>query len=64
MNEPMAFSELEQVYDLLAEAIDEIGENNESLFLSKLAIALAHNVGDLETVREAIRIAAKGLTDR
>ncbi len=59
----MAFTELEQVYDLMAEAIDAVGEHNTALFLSKLGITLAHQVGDLETVREAIRIAAQGLTD-
>ena len=63
MNEPMAFTELEQVYDLLAETIDKVGEKNESLFLSKLALTLAHELGDLEQVREAVRIAAKGLAE-
>lgn len=61
MNQSMAFAELEQVYDLLAETIDEVGEKNESLFLSKLALTLAHELGDLEKVREAIRIAVAGI---
>jgi hypothetical protein len=53
----LEFSELEQVYDLVAQAIDEEGQGKESLFLGKLCIALAHRVGDLESVAEAIRIA-------
>ena len=61
MNGPLPFGELEQVYDLMAQAIDEAGAENEVLFLSKLAITLAHELGDLERVREAIGIAAKGL---
>ena len=61
MNGPLPFGELEQVYDLMAQAIDAAGAENEALFLSKLAITLAHELGDLERVREAIRIAAKGL---
>jgi hypothetical protein len=63
MNQPLEFAELEQVYDLMARAIDGAGEENEALFLGKLAITLAHELGDLERVREAIRIAAKGLAE-
>jgi len=57
VNDALKFSELEQVYDLVARAIDEVGEDNESLFLGKLCIVLAHRVGDLASVAEAIRIA-------
>ena len=63
MNRPLSFNELEQVYDLMARAIDEAGEENEALFLSKLGITLAHRLGDLDAVREAIGIAARGLAD-
>ena len=63
MNRPLAFNELEQVYDLMARAIDQAGEENEALFLSKLGITLAHRLGDLDAVREAIGIAARGLAD-
>ena len=38
-------------------------EENEALFLSKLGITLAHRLGDLDAVREAIGIAARGLAD-
>ena len=63
MNRPLSFNELEQVYDLMARAIDEAGADNEALFLSKLGITLAHRLGDLDAVREAIDIAARGLAD-
>lgn len=63
MNRPLSFNELEQVYDLMARAIDEAGAENEALFLSKLGITLAHRLGDLDAVREAIDIAARGLAD-
>ena len=63
MNRPLAFNELEQVYELMARAIDEAGEGNEALFLSKLGITLAHRLGDLDAVREAIDVAARGLSE-
>ncbi|MCB1847247.1 MAG: hypothetical protein KDI04_07615 [Halieaceae bacterium] len=63
MNRPLAFNELEQVYELMARAIDEAGAENEALFLGKLGITLAHRLGDLDAVREAIGIAARGLAD-
>ena len=63
MNRPLAFNELEQVYELMARAIDEGGAENEALVLGKLGITLAHRLGDLDAVREAIGIAARGLAD-
>ena len=44
---PMPFEHLEQVYEQLAEAIDRAGPANEALFLTKLALTLAHRLGDL-----------------
>lgn len=38
---PLPFSELETVYETLAEAIDRAGAANESLFLTKLVLLLA-----------------------
>ena len=61
MTQPLEFAELEQVYELLATAIDAVGPDNESLFLTKLCITLAHRNGDLVAVREALEIAARGL---
>lgn len=59
MKQALDFTELEQVYDLVAQAIDEAGEGNETAFLSKLCITLAHRVGDPEAIKEAILIAGK-----
>jgi hypothetical protein len=57
VNHSLEFAELERVYDLLAQAIDRVGEDGEVLFLSKLCITLAHRLGDLEAVEEAIQVA-------
>jgi hypothetical protein len=63
MKKPLEFAELEQVYDLVAQAIDALGQENEALFLSKLVITLAHRVGDLESVGDAVRIASRGFVN-
>jgi hypothetical protein len=63
MKKMLEFIELEEVYDLVAGAIDEVGVHGESLFLSKLAMTLAHRVGDMESVRDAIRIARGSRVD-
>ncbi|MEE4143904.1 MAG: hypothetical protein V2I26_03820 [Halieaceae bacterium] len=63
MKRTLEFTELEQVYDLMARAIDEVGEENEAVFLGKLGITLAHQLGDLDAVRTAIHTARAGLTD-
>ncbi len=60
MKQSLDFTELEQVYDLVAQAIDDAGEGNETAFLSKLCITLAHSIPDLEVVRNAVRIARGG----
>ena len=64
MVQPLAFAELEQVYELMARAVDSVGVDNEALFLCKLSITLAHRLGDLEVVREALEMAARELTGR
>jgi hypothetical protein len=61
MKTTLEFAELEQVYEMLAQAIDEVGEANETLLLSKLCITLAHSMPDLEVVVEAIRISRAGI---
>ena len=55
--------ELERIYDLVAEAIDKVGPEKESLFLSRLCLSLANELGDEEQVRECINIAGKDLTN-
>lgn len=57
MNDTLDFNDLEKVYDLLAEGIDEVGRDKEVLFLCKLCLALAHHAADLSTVENAIAVA-------
>lgn len=60
MKQTLEFAELEQVYDLLAEAIDASGPEREAVFLARLAVLLAHEIPDLERVRALIDVALKG----
>lgn len=53
--------DLETVYELLAAAIDGVPEDEEVLFLSKLALALAAACDDVETVRRAVDAARSNL---
>tara|TARA_R110002072_G_scaffold19917_1_gene73302 strand:+ start:1999 stop:2226 length:228 start_codon:yes stop_codon:yes gene_type:complete len=60
-NTPMTFTDLEKLYDLMAETLDEFDVQQHSLFLSKLSMVLSHEIGDLETVINAINVAKDGL---
>jgi hypothetical protein len=57
MAEELAFQDLEKVYDLIAQAIDSVGSENEALFLSKLCLTLAHHISDISIIEQAIDIA-------
>jgi hypothetical protein len=61
MTDTLAFQDLEKVYDLVAKAIDEVGPDNESLFLGKLCLTLSHNIADLSVIENAIVIAKSDL---
>jgi len=61
VTEKLAFQDMEKVYDLLAESIDEVGPEKESLFLSKLCLTLAHRIGDIAVVESAIAVARTDL---
>jgi len=61
MTDKLAFQNLEKVYDLVAAAIDDAGPDDESLFLCKLCLALAHHISDLSVIDEAIAIASSDL---
>ena len=52
---------LEETYRLLAEAVDRVGKEDEALFLTKLVMILANQLGDVEFVRSAIGEAAEHL---
>ncbi len=43
---PLSIAQLENVYDTLAEAIDEAGTERAELFLTKLCLLLANQLGD------------------
>ncbi len=42
----LPFADLERIYDELAEAIDATGPQHERVFLAKLVLRLAHELGD------------------
>ena len=56
-NDKLPFEDLEKVYDLLAAAIDGAGPEKEALFLAKLCLTLAHEIGYLTVVEQAIDLA-------
>lgn len=62
MSKQLEFTELEQVYECLAEAIDTVGKEQEALLLAKLCMLLANQVADLERVKEAIATAQQNLS--
>lgn len=53
----LSLVELEAVYDVLAEAINQVGVEQESLFLSKLVLLLANQIGHQAPVKQAIATA-------
>lgn len=57
----MAFADLERVYEQLAMAIDRAGPDRENLMLAKLALALAHRLGDAAAVEACIEMAFEDL---
>ncbi len=63
MNEAttMTFEDLERAYETLAQAIDKAGAAHESLFLTRLALVLAHRGGNLKLFEEAVTTALEEL---
>lgn len=57
----MTVDDLEAAYELIAQALDAVGPARERLFLAKLALALAHETGDLARVEAAIATARQRL---
>ena len=53
--------ELEAVYDLLAQAIAQAGEDKTSLFLVKLALLNANAMADVEQFRSHLEAALRDL---
>jgi hypothetical protein len=57
----MPFDDLEAAYEALATAIDTAGKQREALFLTRLALLLGHELGDIAAFRSAIRTALEDL---
>lgn len=57
----LALNELEAVYDALADALNQVSTDKESLFLTKLALLLANQLGDPAQVEQAIAMALRDL---
>lgn len=58
----MSPSELEQVYEALAVTIDRFDEATAQIFLAKLALLMAHRIGDADVVLACIEDATRSLT--
>jgi len=61
MAEKLTPEDLEKTYDLIAESIDEVGIQQESLFLGKLCLALANRLGDMHAIEASVRLAKSQL---
>lgn len=57
----LALPDLEQVYDLLADAIDQAGPDKTELLLVKLSLLLAQALGDRARVAGLLQTALRDL---
>ena len=57
----MTAAEIETVYDAMASALDDIGEDRRNLFLAKLALLLSHDLGDVDLACRRISEAGQDL---
>ena len=57
----MQFEDFESAYEALAMAIDSAGPEREALFLTRLALLLGHELGDISAFRKAIKTALEDL---
>ncbi len=60
----MPAEDFEAAYETLAMAIDSAGPEREALFLTRLALVLGHELGDIAAFRNAIRTALEGVADQ
>ena len=56
----MKFEDFEGAYEALAMAIDAAGPEREALFLTRLALVLGHELGDIGAFKKAIATALDG----
>jgi hypothetical protein len=54
-------ADFETAYETLATAIDSAGPEREALFLTRLALLLGHELGDIAAFQNAIKTALDGL---
>ena len=59
----MPSEDFEAAYESLAMAIDSAGPEREALFLTRLALVLGHQLGDIAAFRNAIRTALEGIAE-
>ncbi|MGP9535745.1 MULTISPECIES: hypothetical protein [unclassified Halomonas] len=57
----LPFTDLEEIYERLAETLDGLPETQESLFLTQLALSLAHRIPDVNEINAAIEEARQGV---
>ena len=60
----LSFEEMEAVYAALAEVVDQVGERSTPMFLTKLALLLSRELGDVDAIKAAISLAALDLQER
>lgn len=58
---PLTIPQLEQVYDTLAQAIDQAGPDHSEVFLTKLSLLMANALGDPALVATLVDAALKDL---
>jgi hypothetical protein len=58
---PMPPADFETAYETLAIAIDSAGPQREALFLTRLALLLGHELGEIDAFRKAVKAALDGL---
>jgi len=61
MTAELSVDDLERVYDSLAEAIDNVGPEKEALFLAKLVLILANDLGDRARILADIEMAERDI---
>ena len=61
MTHTLSIPDLETVYDLLAQAIDQAGPDKTELFLVKLALLNANALGRPDTMQQHIQSALQDL---
>jgi len=57
----MTHADLEAVYEALANRLDKVGSEKTPIFLAKLVLLLAHDLGDAARVQSHIAAAAEHL---